>query len=266
MDKRTNLVGARSLGLCATLIGLVVGCNQPPTGEESLALGASALEPVCIAPPEQPPEDSWVCGVGHIVECQGPEGAEVGEIFAPLPSGERCADVTLMAAEAGPFGLGPHAVAVDRIVEGPDGPERETLCSSILTVVDTTPPTITPHAIELPADGAFHTVTPLDCADIDDACEPELTTAEFTFVRSDVGEEGDADLGCGEASLFGARDAAGAGRTYTLGVRATDAWGNSTETICRVVVSPDEGAPLDEAAEAPLGDGFELSTASCDAV
>jgi hypothetical protein len=190
-----------------------------------------------------------VCGEDTIVECGGPKGTVVHTIYAQLETGT-CADATLTVSQGGPFPLGPHSIEVT--IET-DEAEGVILCTSGLTIVDTTPPVVEPKTTELwPPNHKFHTVTIADCVNVVDVCDPDVDVT-FTYATSDEprNSTGDgntdvdiANFGCKSVDVLSERKGNGDARVYHLGFRAVDASGNATEGACDVIVAHDQSEKI----------------------
>lgn len=255
----------------------------------ALALGACAadggpgvdsmearLEAVCVETPAEVPAGGWICGEERVVECTSHAGATVRHIHVVLghPSGEGepetlvCGAVELTPEAEGPFPVGQHTITI--IATNLDDDAAQHLCSSTLTVQDTTPPKVTPKTVELwPPNHKMHSFAPLDCVEVEDVCDPDVRVV-FLWASSDEPEDdkGDgktgpdiANLSCEGVSLRSERQGGGDGRVYTLGWRATDASGNAVEGTCEVVVPHDQGK---KGAAVGGGAAYTLTAPVCD--
>lgn len=149
-------------------------------------------------------------------------------------------------------------------------------CSSTVTVVDTTPPTVTSAGMALlwPPNHKYHTITAATCfASATDTCGISgdiLASGVITAAYSDEPEDApeakgrgaengdgstldDIILACGSgtAQVRAERLGNGDGRVYTLVFEFTDASGNATTATCTVGVPHDQGqgaTPVDSGA------------------
>lgn len=186
------------------------------------------------------PADAWTCGATLEVECDNRGGAEV-TLYAPP------ADGCSTGAAASPSTIdepGQYTVSVV------DAEGQQAVCQGTLVVLDTTPPALTAKTVELwPPNHKLHTLRPADCVSVVDTCDDEVRLS-FTYATSNEAAnttgDGNTDadivaLGCDSVQLRAERSGKGEGRVYSLGVRATDASGNSTLGECVVVVPHDKG-------------------------
>ena len=247
--------------LAAVSASAVAGCaGEAASGAMGAKVGA--LEAVCVESGDEVPPHAWVCGEERVVECTTHEGAVVETITVPLPppteegdeadatSASSCDEAALLVDDAGPFPVGEHLVVVsDAARPTGDGAGTE-VCASKLVVVDTAPPVVTPHVVELwPPNHKMHHFVPLDCVDVEDACDPEVEVVFLSATSDEAADDtGDgktdpdiAALGCDGVDLRAERQGGGDGRVYTLIWRATDASGNAVEGTCQVVVPHDHG-------------------------
>jgi hypothetical protein len=209
----------------------------------------------CVDPAGSVPAGGWVCGEEKIVECTSPDGAEVDIIYTQLEAGS-CDATELTVSDSGPFALGEHEISVTAT---PDGGDEALLCTSTLTVVDTTPPKVRSKTSELwPPNHKFHTIAIGECVEVWDACDRDVDVT-FTYATSDEPRnstgDGNTDLdianfGCRSVDLLAERKGNGDARVYTLGYKAVDASGNATEGECHVIVPHDQGGkvPVDSGA------------------
>lgn len=228
---------------CVSCVLLSAACDDPD------------VFVVCVDPGDSVPAGGWVCGEEKVVECTSPDGAEVDTIYAQLESGS-CDETELSASESGPFALGAHEIVVTAT---PDEGERAELCTSTLTIVDTTAPRVTPRTSELwPPNHKFHTISIDDCVEVWDRCDRHVDVT-FTYATSDEprNSTGDgntevdiANFGCRSIDVLSERKGNGDARVYTLGFKAVDASGNATEGECHVIVEHDQGGktPVDSGA------------------
>lgn len=266
MDRTASL---RALRASATLLAIasslaIVACADDAPREEGEA--QQPLEVECVDAGAAAPEGAWICGEERVEECATPDGAEVAWIHAELAAIDvdaTCADLDLEPSAVGPFALGEHEITVSS--------QGDALCASRLVVVDTTPPVASPAHLELwPPNHKLFWLAPEDCAaHVTDACDADVQV-ELTWASSDefADEDGDGDteedivdLGCDGVGLRAERDAHRDGRVYTVGFRATDDAGNTTDGMCTVVVRHDQGdlGPVQANVEA-----YRIELGGCD--
>jgi hypothetical protein len=194
------------------------------------------------------------------IECPAPIVAEClagGAFVTPgdATADDQCTDVTVDGPDPGVFPLG--VTTVDYTASDATG--HSATCSTTIEVVDTTPPVVTDgDAAPLwPPNHRYRTVSLSDCDGVFfDACEgpldPATASAEITCVTSD---EPDDALGDGRTVddiriidattvlLRAERQGGGDGRVYRIGIRVTDAAGNSATGTCVVGVPHDMSEP-----------------------
>lgn len=238
-----------SLLALAVLAGPFAGCGDD---DEDLGALRAPLTAVCVDAPEAVPDDGWRCDTARVVECDHPDGAQVDFIYVEDPDGPACAESALEVSDDGPYPPGTYEIEVSRLeIDGP-----VPVCTASLEVVDTAPPEVEPRTLELwPPNHRLEAISAEDCAPAHDACggpvDVRLLWATSDEPFDDVGDgrtEPDiVELGCDGVRLRAERQGGGDGRVYTLGWRATDARGNSTEGTCRVVVPHDRSGrePVD---------------------
>lgn len=232
MQKPSFAIRFSALAWCAGVLG-VGACGDE---EPQLSSSTKNLVVQCLPADASAPAGSWVCDQPRTMEC----GDELPPLYV-TPQSEQPCD----ALDAGAFD--PHAVgtyAVD--VTASDG---SSLCETTLTIVDTKPPVLESRTLNLwPPNHKLHTITVADCVGITDACQTNLT-GEFMWASSDepVNALGDgnheADIlfdGCGQVQVRAERQGPKDGRVYKLGVRVTDAAGNTTDGSCTIVVDHDK--------------------------
>jgi len=208
--------------------------------DEQPTVTTAALTAVCVADVMVLEDGDWRCDEPRVVECADWDGTAVSTIYV-VPDGG-CADLSLTVSDEGPFVVGDTTIVVSS--------GDSAVCSSQLTVVDTTPPRVTPKVAELwPPNHKMHRVTPYDCLDVVDACDPDVrvwfTDATSNEVDNGLGDgDTEGDIGVVEADgveLRAERSGTGTGRVYTLGWQAEDAAGNAVAGTCDVVVPHDQG-------------------------
>ncbi len=230
----------RVITLLGALPVLTLACGGVET-----ETSADGLVAVCIENRSAAPAGAWMCGEERVVECTAPGGTHAPTLYV---LGETCGG-ELRPSERGPFAPGTRVIDIrDATVTIPAAPSTQ-VCSATLTVVDTTPPTITDRGASIwPPNHRMHDFSVADCAAVTDVCDPQLEVA-FTYVASDEPLDGrgdgntevDAILDCDTVQVRGERQGGSDGRVYTLGVRATDGAGNVREGACTIGVSHDRG-------------------------
>jgi hypothetical protein len=194
-----------------------------------------------------------VCGTDRTVECQGPQGADVGPLLVyPIALGDAgtppdCSAVTLTPSISvvGPYAVGDHTITVREDTQSSSG----VVCTSTLHVVDTTPPVAAPRdAFLWPPNHAMNDVSIADCAHVTDVCDAAVKVS-FTWVSSDESATVDgsghtspdvAVVDCGRVRVRSERAGGSDGRVYHLGYEAVDHSGNHTSGSCRVIVAHDQ--------------------------
>jgi hypothetical protein len=234
-------------------------CSGDGVGE-----GTRALSAECVDPTATLPADAWMCGEERTVECTSPQGADVDVIYvvSSTITGPSCVPDEVQVNDPGPFALGTHTISV-RAATVAAAPGLE-LCSSELRVVDTTPPRITAHTVELwPPNHKMHSVSLADCVTVEDICDPSVRVS-FTRVTSDEPNDANGDghhqpdivATCGAVMVRAERQGGSDGRVYQLHVRAVDDSGNAATGVCRVVV------PHDQSGRAAVDSGDVLTVAA----
>jgi hypothetical protein len=226
---------------CLSLLTLAA-CG---TEEESTGSLRAPLQASCAAQPADVPEGGWVCGESKTVECNAAE-TSVDFIYV-TPTDALCDGKEYQVSNEGPFAVGTYEITVS---DTPPEGGTPTTCVSTLIVKDTVAPVVTPRTTELwPPNHKARTIRIADCVEVKDACDQDVRVT-FTYAASDepVNSTGDgntegdiSNLGCDSVDLLSERKGNGDARVYTLGFRATDASGNSTEGECRVIVPHDQG-------------------------
>lgn len=229
----------------ALLVGL--GSLNACGDEGEPALTKAALTAVCVDDVTLLTDDDWLCGEPLVVECNAYDGTVVTTVYVGPGEVAVCAEADLVVSDEGPFFVGDTTIVVtDAELD---------VCVSVLTVIDTTPPRVTPRVHELwPPNHKMRRVVPEDCVDVVDACDPDV---DVWFTGTAVSNEpvdglgdGDTEVDIGVVNpdfveLRAERSGTGNGRVYTLGWRAEDAAGNALEGTCDVVVPHDQGGGND---------------------
>jgi hypothetical protein len=250
------LVACASLGALGACTVRLPGEPQPQEAPEAQP---TALEVLCVDSVASVPEGAPVCGDDVVLECEDSAGAALSRLFV-VEGPEGCTGASYSVSEDQPFAVGEHDVSVVRY------PSTEALCSTHVTVVDRTPPTVDARVIELwPPDHRMVRITPAECAGVADLCG----AVELVFTGARVSEPDDAGgdgatevdvqaTACDAVEVRAERSGSSGGRVYELDVQARDAAGNVAAGICRVVVPHDQGendvpqgAPMREVAVPP---------------
>jgi hypothetical protein len=163
-------------------------------------------------------------------------------------------DHTTGGADAsGPYALGTTSVGF----MATDASGLQATCATSVTVVDTTPPTLTVYTDPSTLWPPNHEMTSVRLRwAVSDACDPTHVTVQLVSVVSsepddaagndDGATAGDiqgADLGTPDVALQlrAERNGKMSGRVYTLTYRAVDAGGNATPGLANVTVPRDQG-------------------------
>lgn len=183
-----------------------------------------------------------VCPPAATIECNAPNGCTPYTV-APASITDACGPASLDSSLDQCLNVGVNAVTQ----LGFDGAGLAALCSTPVTVVDTTYPVVSPAPGPLrelgPPDGHFHTVTLADCGvRVSDSCLGDVVAkgdVQITCVTSDEDEEGDiriVDAQSQTVALRASRNAGGDGRVYTIDFVATDAFHHSVPGSCKLAV------------------------------
>lgn len=214
--------------------------------------GEQALGAACELTRAGVPAEGWICGEARTVECASANGTDPGTIHVVEEdySTMVCSAGTLEVSDVGPFAVGEHIVDVD-VVDAAGNSSH--VCTSTLTVVDTTPPDVQTTELNLwPPNHKWHYISPADCVAATDACDDDLD-AVFLWASSDEPAEGRGDgnhepdirnLSCEGVELRAERSGNNNGRVYELGVRVFDDEGNHTDATCVVTVVHDQSGAV----------------------
>jgi len=197
------------------------------------------------------PQDLWeYSNLGPTVFCKDvtvSASPTICSAFASIDNGssDRYGDpITLIQTPNGPYGLGSTVVKLTGI----DSREAWSSCQARVTVVDTTPPSISnitasPNILWPPN----HKMVPVVVrVAVTDACDPNVSNqCEIVSVTSNEPINGPGDgntapdyqiTGKLTLNLRAERSGLGKGRVYTIGVKCTDASGNSSTSTVNVTV------------------------------
>lgn len=249
-------VRAECIGDPGTDGGNAWKCDEERTIECQERASSDAVETLLVNVPG--------CPMDGLTVDPGPYGLGTHDI-------EVFARVALQCPEAGQSDGGP--VAPDAAVDPPPsdgaadppswdaassppssdagcGASDTSICKARLIIVDTTPPQVESHELELwPPNHELRQFTVADCVTVDDACDANV---DVRFLWASADEMPDARgsgntspdvqfTDCRTVGLRAERQGGGDGRVYELGYRATDQSGNSVEGTCRVIVPHDQG-------------------------
>ncbi len=207
---------------------------------------------------------SIACPAPIVTECTSPQGAFIQP--GQATSSDICTGVTVTGQAPRVFPRGTTTVTYT----SSDTTGNTASCDSTISVVDTTPPTITVGhpAPLLPANHQYHTVSLDDChIQVQDTCggqlSPSTSHAEITCVTSNEPDNSHGDgntindiviLDDHTLKLRAERDGGGNGRVYNVHFRVKDQAGNPQDGVCSFVVPHDDrcgtGCRVDDAAVA----------------
>ena len=193
------------------------------------------------------------CPADVTVEQETADGTEVSLTATATDLCDAAVDITSDAPSI--FPLGPTIVTFTAT----DDSGNSASCTTTVTVVDTTTPTITTSGkqkVLWPANHKYQTVSISDCvASVKDICDAGvgIKSIEITSVSSDEPEEvtGDGDgntmadiviKDSQTVDLRAEREGTGNGRVYTINYEVTDISGNTATGFCQVWVPHDQGA------------------------
>jgi hypothetical protein len=229
------------LGAAVAIAGCGKDAEKAPVSSSSAALVAA-----CAAEDSGAlPANAWVCPNPHRMECAN-EGTGSPEVIYVQPSNVATCDEMALSVHPGPFSTGVHSIIVTDSAS-PGSPE---VCRAELTVVDTTAPVVRTRNIELwPPNHKMRSIDIDDCLSVNDACDPAprprilwVTGDEAGDGKGDGNTEPDAVVtGCNTVDLRAERSGNANGRIYEVGFVVTDASGNESPGVCRVVVPHDQG-------------------------
>jgi hypothetical protein len=235
-----------------------LACDQTDT--ETVA---RRLEAECVRAEADAPAGAWICGEALTLECDAHDGANTEDIYViEADQSLSCEQDDFVVSDAGPFLAGEHLITVSRVSSGE-------VCSSTLTVVDTTPPVVNAQTLALwPPNHKMHRIDAEACALAQDICDSDVEV-HFTYATSDesVDDNGDGNtdpdviFGCDAIEVRAERQGGSNGRVYTFGWRAIDDAGNETTGECYAVIAHDQSGDdaIDDGEAYRLDDG-----GSCD--
>lgn len=243
----------------------------PDVAPEAFSTGtASNLDPVCVEAPDEAPEGALVCGDDRTYEC----GVDAPEQLVVRASdlGRACGTSTLTVSRADRLELGRNRVEVIETLSQGGVTSTRTICTSTITIVDTSPPEVAVNDFELwPPNHRMVDVAPEDCATFWDACRGSDVDFRFTHVvvdevpngRGDGNTEPDVELGCdGRLKVRAERAGPGDSRVYRIGFEIDDGSSAPVTGECRAIVPHDrsaraavEGEPAYRIDRADLGCG-----------
>jgi hypothetical protein len=193
---------------------------------------------------------SIACPAPMVTECASPQGAFVQP--GQATSSDICTGVTMTGPQPGLFPRGTTTVTYT----SSDMTGHSASCDSTISVVDTTPPSVSVGhpAPLLPANHQYHTVSLDDChIEVQDTCggplSPSTAHAEITCVTSSEPDNGHGDgntindiviLDDHTLKLRAERDGGGNGRVYKVHFRVKDQAGNPQNGVCSFVVPHDD--------------------------
>ena len=224
-------------GGLSTLMQCAMVCALWACDDEQVAVSRAALTAECESSDEIP-EDAWVCPADRTLEC----GAD-DVVFVANDESTSCEGEDVVLSDDGPFAPGTHTITVS----DEDG---ELLCTAELTVVDTEPPVLESHTVDLwPPNHKLHEISVEDCVSVNDQCDGDVD-AEFVWASSDepidalgdghhapdIGISADGEHVCVRSERQGPED----GRVYKLGVHVVDAAGNEADGECTIIVDHDQ--------------------------
>jgi len=228
--------------------------SVPYTASDEAGNQASCATSVTVQDTTPP---SIACPAPIVAECASPQGTFVQP--GQAASSDICTAVTVTSPQPGVFPRGTTTVTYT----SSDTTGNTASCDSKISVVDTTPPTVSVgHPAPLwSANHEYRTVSLDDCGiAVADTCDGRLSPsafhAEITCVTSN---EPDGAHGNGDGNttndivivddhtlkLRAERDGGGNGRVYQVHFRVQDQAGNRQDGVCSFVVPHDESCGTD---------------------
>jgi len=239
-----NHPGAASFALGQTSV--------PYTATDEAGNQASCATSVTVQDTTPP---TVTCPAPIVAECASPQGAFVNP--GQASSSDLCTAVTVTGPQPGLFPRGTTTVTYT----SSDTTGHSASCNSTISVVDTTPPTVSVGhpAPLLPANHQYHTVSLDDChIEVQDTCggplPPSTSHAEITCVTSNEPDNSRGDgntindiviLDDHTLKLRAERDGGGNGRVYNVHFRVKDQAGNRQDGVCSFVVPHDDRCGAD---------------------
>ncbi len=243
-------VALRRSGHAAALATLTAFAACAPSTTD-VGTSSAPLTATCVDSSATIPPGALRCSDVRVVECTGPSGTDPGTIYvvpAPVTDGGTaplCADTQLTIDHPQPLPLGSTTVTVTETAEAGTG----RVCTSTITVRDTTPPRATSKDSTMwPPNHEMTRFAAADCVTAVDTCSAHVSLS-FTYVTSDEPADSTGDghttadvapVGCDAVDLRSERKGNANGRVYRLGWRAVDESGNATLGECRVSVTHDQ--------------------------
>jgi FG-GAP-like repeat/HYR domain/Thrombospondin type 3 repeat len=215
------------------------------------------------------------CPPPTTAECAGPEGTQVSLVASAADACGSMVTIVNDRTSTGPDASGQYPLGTTPVIfTATDGSGRLATCTSLVTVQDTQPPTLTVDLDPATLWPPNHEMVPVLARwTAQDRCDPNVRVDLVSVASSepdDVTGSGDgdtsgdiqgADLGTGDLSfsLRAERDGGGNGRTYIVTYAAVDAVGNTALSSATVFVPHDRGGVTDPI-QIGLSDGEDSST------
>lgn len=237
MKPLTSRIAVLSLAPC------LFACGEDP--EPVASGGAPTLSAACVESSAALPADAWVCGEALALECGTPAPANLWVNAAAAGVPGLCSNGNPLEPSVPPvFEPGEYYLGIDELLASGG---RNSVCTSTLTVVDTTPPLAVGSTVALwPPNHRFERVTVESCVAVTDACDPSVEL-ELLWVEGNEAQEGPGNkspeidnLDCSGVDVRVERFGSGEGRSYRLGWRASDGSGNFVDGVCEVIVEHDQ--------------------------
>ena len=226
--------------------------SVPYTATDEAGNQASCATSVTVQDTTPP---SIQCPAPIVAECASLQGAFVQP--GQATSSYICTAVTVTGQAPRLFPRGTTTVTYT----SSDTTGNSASCDSTISVVDTTPPTVSVGhpAPLLPANHQYHTVSLDDChIEVQDTCggplPPSTSHAEITCVTSNEPDNSHGDgntindiviLDDHTLKLRAERDGGGNGRVYNVHFRVKDQAGNPQDSVCSFVVPHDDRCGTD---------------------
>jgi len=226
--------------ITAAILGWLSGCHSGGAWGDITAEGQ--LSPVTVECAATSGTGSrWTCPQNLTLDCRDLSAAT---FEVQSPASLICSADALSVAYSGPLTPGKHNIA---LVDAAD----QTLCSSEVTIVQSTPVRLVPKLVQLwPPNHKLHEISVADCVDVQNACPGDVLEPEFVWASSDepIDAHGDGHHSpdivladdCKHVAIRSERQGPKDGRVYKLGVRLTDRTGRTSEVTCEVIVDHDQ--------------------------